>query len=406
MDAFEYARHNANPGKERLRLWNIEKKPEIEGRLKEMKRDSNALLGEKIKQALLHRPDDLYTVLKLCREAEEADADLESLVNESEEAEAERLLEVYRHAALTHPGEPDPSAIIRDRLKGSPDAGSSYCSPVLMDTLLREGSNRMPNTHRKRLELDFPTRVEALLDFHCIAFHADINVMKELYDEDVDKDKRQDILDKHRSKMEELMVRFSKEIGDSWAEEKERLRLRSAQAESVDLPRARDSYDWSGLAPPPIDNSNAGGARKRVHMEDPPTVLGAPARRAKIAQPALLRGILKKPSVGVPDLGFDEDDDDDPAISFFQEHLIRVIPEESAPLETENTYTGPEIVAALPAQPRTYELWRPDTRLNNYTAAATPRTLSEIATPLFPSDLQSSEGKGKGKGRVAWAATE
>ncbi|KAJ7487841.1 hypothetical protein FB451DRAFT_1225653 [Mycena latifolia] len=448
MDAFEFPAYNASPGEERLRLWNIEKKPEIERRFKEMQREINAGLGQKIRNIVSRTPYDHNAVITLCKEAEEAEADIKRALNEGVEAEAKRLLEEYTLAALSHPGEPvsvlesvatfadspflrriqDPSHIIRARLKSSPEsqATSPYCSPVLMETLLHEGTEHMPNTHRKRLELDFPARVEALLDFHCIAFHADIDVLKELYNEDIldNKEKRKDILDKHRSKMEELMATFAGEMHRSWAEEKERQRMRSAHGPNVLIQGTRG--DWADDASFPT-NSSAAGVRKRAHMADPPTNNGAAARKPKTAPAPPIRGILKKPTAGasgvrnmdsVPfsrnkearietptfDEGFDSEGEA-PGSFFLQDLIVR----NDVPQEFQNKYQGDEIVEVTPkrrqwtsasqSQGPSYEVWQPGSHFND-TPDATPRAVSNFANITQQFEERMEKGKGKGKARV------
>ncbi|KAF7350345.1 hypothetical protein MVEN_01339200 [Mycena venus] len=197
----------SNPGQERLRLWTREKKPEIEHEFKEMKRDIDAALGQRVRDILRQTPSDHYGNMNSFQAAEEAE--VARLLREGVEAEAARMKAVFMHAALNHPGEPDPTEEVRERIKSDPQAENTYCSPILMETLLWEGQADLSNTHRKRLELDFPDRVEALLDFHCIAFHADVNVLKEFCDEDMNgkKRNRKEFLANHRGKMETLMAK-------------------------------------------------------------------------------------------------------------------------------------------------------------------------------------------------------
>jgi len=82
-------------GEERLRLWYMEKQPEIALKFAEMRRDNNAALGQRIRDALRRRPDDHQTVLALCRRAEEEEFALANLLNEGVEAEAARLQTAY-----------------------------------------------------------------------------------------------------------------------------------------------------------------------------------------------------------------------------------------------------------------------------------------------------------------------
>ncbi|KAF8189779.1 hypothetical protein K438DRAFT_931035 [Mycena galopus ATCC 62051] len=199
-----------------------------------MQRDINAKLGQGVRELLGQTPYDHRALMNLYQEAEEEQAELQMLLREGFEAEAAQLKTSFMHAALNHPDElwfQDPTEEVRERIKSDPQTKSSesYCSPVLVETLLWEGMEGLPNTHRRKLELDFPDRVEALLDFHCIAFHADVNVLKELYDDDVlsRKADKVEVLARHQAKMNRLMVSFAKDMNERWAEQTERMRARA-----------------------------------------------------------------------------------------------------------------------------------------------------------------------------------
>jgi len=160
-----------------------------------------------------------------------------------------------------------------------------------MDALFWEGLDKLPNTHPKRIELDFPPRVEALLEFHCIAFHADIAVLKQMYDDDVfgDKDKRREILRTHQYSMEMLMAKFATDMNRSWEDAKERLRSSSPVADSLE---SAGATRWI----PQMPNESVEVARKRARLSD--TVLGPAEPKGNTAPSVPLRGILKNASAG------------------------------------------------------------------------------------------------------------
>ncbi|KAJ7152654.1 hypothetical protein C8R43DRAFT_1003195 [Mycena crocata] len=354
---FDYS--TVSPGEERMRLWHMEKKPDIALKLNDIKRDKNAELGRQVREICRQRPNDYQAVVNLCREAEEAEATLEKLLQEGIDAEAERVKTAFVNIVLNHPGESDPTEELRHRIRGSPDSAASslsYCSPVLMETLFWEGMDQLPNAHRKRMELDFPHRVEALLDFHCIAFHADIEVLKELYNEDIveNKDKRKEVLKRHGEKMEHLMATSAEKMRKDWADAKERLRSMSPQislASSNGLTGVNDS-----VSPRPT-NDGKGGMRRHAHMTDPPTILKATERKPKTAHSPPLRGILKTAPAAsglgnIPAGSFAGvesaflDDTSDEGESFFLKEMIM----EAGTIEPEvgATFLGPEIVEATP----------------------------------------------------------
>jgi hypothetical protein len=290
-----------------------------------------------------------------------------------------------------------------------------------METLLWEGTNELPNTHRKKLELDFPARVEALLEFHCIAFHSDVDVLKELYDEDVlgNKEKKREILGRHRAKMEALMASFAGDMTKQWDEEKERLRLKATQNSAAKSP-VWGANDWM-INQLPVPDSRVDGGRRRAHMTDPPTIFGAAAERPKTAQSLPLRGILKKtsaPASGVPNrppsfnktvavesLTFDDDDEEYEAeipCSFFLGEIIDggKIGEESKP---NRQYLEPEIVVDSPnhRQPyasssRSYEIYRPQST-NDDMAGKTPRAVGNVERLTQTFEERMDKGKGKRK---------
>jgi hypothetical protein len=322
-------------------------------------------------------------------------------------------------------GDQDPTEEVRERIKSNPQTEAPYCSPILVETLLWEGTNELPNTHRKKLELDFPARVEALLEFHCIAFHSDVDVLKELYDEDVlgNKEKKREILGRHRAKMEALMASFAGDMTKQWDEEKERLRLRATQSSVAESPVWWGANDWM-INQLPAPDSRVDGGRRRAHMTDSPTILRAAAeRRPKAAQSLPLRGILKKtstPASGVPNrpplsnktvavesLTFDDDDEEDEAEipgSFFLGELETIdggkIGEESKP---SRQYLEPEIVVDSPnhqqlyaSTSRSYEIYRPQSTSDDL-AGKTPRAAGngERLTRRF--EERTDKGKGKAK---------
>jgi len=106
MTTFESALYYANPGQERQRLWCKEQKPEIELKFKDMKRDINADLGQKVREILRQTPNDHRAIMDACQRVEEAEDNLARLLNEGVEAEAARLKTAFMHSALNHPGEP------------------------------------------------------------------------------------------------------------------------------------------------------------------------------------------------------------------------------------------------------------------------------------------------------------
>ncbi|KAF7349346.1 hypothetical protein MSAN_01724200 [Mycena sanguinolenta] len=424
MTTFESALYYANPGEERLRLWRKEKTPEIELKFKDMQRDINADLGARVRE-ILHRPTyDHSVVLNLCKSAEEEEKELSRLLHEGVEAEAARLKTSFMHAALNHPDASirDPTQEVRDRISGDPQAENRYCSPVLVETLLWEGMDELPNTHRQRLELDFPDRVEALLDFHCIAFHADVNVLKEFYDEDVlrKKENKHAVLARHQAKMHALMVTFAREMNERWAEQKGRLQMKAAQGPPTEPPVQREANDGMigiiGRLPPPQNPVACG--RRRAHItDDPPTILEA-VNQSKPAQALPPRGILKNASSGarasvaknsgtgpfnesrtvaIESLTFDDGDESDTDFpdSFF---LDKIITGESAEEELKGSgqYLRPE-VADFPlhaSTSRSYEFYRPP--VAHDITRTIPRALNAAQlTQRFEGTAASGKGKGK-----------
>ncbi|KAJ6493004.1 hypothetical protein C8R45DRAFT_1095527 [Mycena sanguinolenta] len=420
MTTFESALYYANPGEERLRLWRKEKTPEIELKFKDMQRDINADLGERVREILRGPTYNHSAIPGLCTAAEGEEKELSRLLHEGVEAEAARLKTSFMHAALNHPDASvrDPTQEVRDRISGDPQAENRYCSPVLMETLLWEGMDGLPNTHRHRLELDFPDRVEALLDFHCIAFHADVNVLKELYDEDVfsKKAKQHAVLARHQAKMHALMVTFAREMNERWAHQMERLQTKAAQGSPAGPPLRRQNDGMIGHPPPP-QNPVAHGRRRAHITDDPPTILEA-VKQSKPDQSLPLRGILKKASadaragvaktpdsarlneaktVAVESLTFDDGDESDTDFpdSFF---LDEIITGESAEEELKRSgqYLGPE-VDDLPlhaSTSRSYEFYRPP--LTHDVTRTIPRALN-IAQVTQRFEETAAPGKGKGK---------
>ncbi|KAJ6608299.1 hypothetical protein B0H10DRAFT_2068353 [Mycena sp. CBHHK59/15] len=218
----------------RLRPWYMEKKLELGIQFDNMKREINARLGQELREALRQNPNDHQAVVKLCRAADTEEVKLGRALREGLQEEANRRQEELLSFALIHPNQSASLALeeILARISRDPQAASPYCSPVLLETLFHEGSDHLPNAHRKWMELDFPQRIESLLDFHCIAFHTDVDVLKKIYNDEIisDKEKRKEVLRKHKAEMEKKMRGFSKEMKQSWTEEKERLRLQREQS--------------------------------------------------------------------------------------------------------------------------------------------------------------------------------
>ncbi|KAJ7135887.1 hypothetical protein C8R44DRAFT_769238 [Mycena epipterygia] len=421
MAAFEFAAHDAE---ERLRLWNMEQKPEVALLFKDMMRDRNAELGQRARDIIRQRPSDLHKIAELCMAAEREEVELQQYLHEHVDVQAGRLVETRTRVVLSHPNEVGPSQEVRERIQSMSDpAAQRYCSPVLVETLFWEGTDYMPNAHRKKMELDFPTRVDALLDFHSIAFHADINVLKQLYDEDVlhNKEKRNEILQMHRSKMEALMTTLAKDMTQVWAEEEER--LRSAQRLSANL-SGWTANDWIiGDAPP--TNRGVGGSRKRAHMTDSPTILGAAERKPKTAPAPPLRSILKNTSSSAPrvratgSVSFNRHSDtepDSPALDegfdeggipgFFLGEMMGAGDMEEE-LEASATYRGPEIVlasrsprytSASQSQQPMYEIFRPSVD-NEDLPDTTPRAFNNVArlTQTFEEGMERGKPKAKAK---------
>ncbi|KAJ7637258.1 hypothetical protein DFH06DRAFT_653011 [Mycena polygramma] len=398
---FQYASQSAA---ERRRLWDMEKKPELDRKFEDLKRDNNADLGQRVRNILRETPHDHLAVLRLCAEAEDTENRLASMLYEGVEAEGQRLTSDFVQIVLNHPGERDPNDQIREGIAREPTE-APYCSPVLMESLFWEGTEELPNTHRKRVELDFPARVEALLDFHCVAFHADVDVMKKLYDEDLlsDKTKTQEVLSYHRTQMETLMDTFAGEMKKCWTEENQRIRSRASQSPLSQSP--------AGHFPP--SNSEAGGGRRRsVHMADSPTVLEPAGQRPRPAHSIPLRGILKKPVRGVPNQSpvspFQEtvavdsltfEDEIDEAGPFFLDEMI--VEEAVRDLEPKTRHLGPEITAtgnsrSRPAGTRSYEIFRPHATDNDMDEM-TPRAASHHVADLTERFARMERGPGKSR---------
>ncbi|KAJ7336188.1 hypothetical protein DFH08DRAFT_965085 [Mycena albidolilacea] len=407
---------NLNPGEERLRLWRKEKEPEIQLKFKDIQRDINAELGQRVRELLRRRPYDYnHAIMSLYQAAEEKEKELESFLKEGLKAEEARLKEAFIFAAFNHPHEPDPTKEVRERIEKDPGTESPYCSPVLVETLLWEGMDGLPNTHRKRLELDFPARVEALLEFHCVAFHADISVLKELYDEDVlgTKEKKQEALARHRAKMEALMVTMAEEMKERWIQQTEYLHMRAAQSPPDESPARWETHDWllSQSSPPsnPIPS-----ARRHARIADSPTIFGGtPGQRSNAAHSLPLRGILRNASapagavpshdtVPVDSLRSDEDDMGDVPSSFFLGEMISGgDANEERSLNGRGQYADEIVVdsSRYRQYPSTssYEIFRP--RSTNDAVGTTPRALSNV-TRLTQEFEERERGKAKTKAKA------
>ncbi|KAK7019115.1 hypothetical protein R3P38DRAFT_1290586 [Favolaschia claudopus] len=362
MTTYESVEYHANPGEERSRLWRKEKQHEIELKSRELTRDINADLGQRVRDILLHTPYDFGAVARLCQEAEKQEAEIAGMLSEGIEAETARLRTGFMNAALDHPGEPDPTEEIRARIKRDPHLQTQpevYCSPVLMQTLLFEGMDALPNTHRKRIELDFPDRVEGLLDFHCIAFHADVNVMKKLYDEDTCRSKAetQKVLAQHRTEMERLMVNLSREMHQRWVEQKQRLRMSNVQG-SPPLQRGINTLPPSS----PIASLASGRQNiQRTSTFQKPTTTEFPPLHGIPKQPGGHRtdaaasshvAAASNTRVAVESLTFDEESDVDLPNSFVLDELRGMEVAEGEVLPSNRQYWEPEIVVAPRSQQR------------------------------------------------------
>ncbi|KAK7046576.1 hypothetical protein R3P38DRAFT_2874559 [Favolaschia claudopus] len=319
---------------ERSRLWRKEKQHEIELQFKEVTRDINADLGRRVRDILLQTTYDFGAVARLCQEAEKQEAEIAGMLSEGIEAETARLRTGFMNAALDHP-----------------DTARSILQPVLMQTLLFEGMDALPNTHRKRIELDFPDRVEGLLDFHCIAFHADVNVMKKLYDEDTYRSKAetQKVLAQHRTEMETLMVNLSGKCISVGSSKKQRLRMSRVQGSpplqqgAVTLPSSSPTHP---LAPGRQNIPRTVTFQKPTAAEFPP--LRGISQAAGCIQPSRAASNTR---VAVESLTFDEESDVDLPDSFVLDELRGE--GEVLPSISNRQHREPEIVVA-PRNPRVY----------------------------------------------------
>jgi len=296
-----------------------------------------------------------------------------------------------------------------------------------MDALFWEGLDKLPNTHPKRMELDFPPRVEALLEFHCIAFHADIGVLKQMYDDDVfgDKDKRREILHTHQHNMEMLMATFAKDMNRSWEDTMKRLRS-SPVADSSES----GATGWIlEKAPPQPPKESVEVARKRARLAD--TILG-PAEPKGNTGP--LRGILKNASAGPSGVQptvtssfsryTDERESKSPTLddsdffpgSFFRDQLLdpddlparagstRPQPQSAAAAAAAAAGYVPSRYASTSQQPQpTYEIFVPRARDDDdddeVALRSTPRIFKSHVTRLTE-QLEGRIDKGKGRAKV------
>jgi hypothetical protein len=141
MTTFESALYYANPGQERLRLWQKENKHEIELEFKDMQRDIDAELGQSIRK-IIQAPHEHQAIVRLCQAADKKVAELAMVLNEGVEAEADRLRTTFMHAALTHPGE----SVGLSKYHGL----CVSLTPTFSFFLRRSGSNRRsPGTHQE-----------------------------------------------------------------------------------------------------------------------------------------------------------------------------------------------------------------------------------------------------------------
>ncbi|KAJ7151232.1 hypothetical protein C8R46DRAFT_1123633 [Mycena filopes] len=422
--SFESTLYYSNPAEERLRLWRMEKEPEIMRIYKEMKHNHNAELGKKIRAATLSQAYGWQeTVLSLCQEAEQKELELQTDIHQDVEEAARRVKTDYEDTRLRHPGEGDPAAEIRERIMDSTSPERVYCSPVLFESIFWEGMNELPNTHRKRLELDFFPRVNALLDFHCIAFHADVDVLKGMYDDDLPKEKRRQMLDEHQLKMKALMKDSAEKMEARWAEQKERLRQEQAAGPPDD---AASHHNSSSDDQPPVENTASAsptttqsgwkatrvsandGVRRRAHIDDPPTILGATDRKANGTHPSQpARGILKKPAAGPSSIPFVDEipgrfnlpyvSDEDALmreleLELDERHMSELVEETPSIQRRWVTTSSQQPMYGSPPS-SSYEIYYPPT---GDLAGATPRSVN---VGQMTQKLEDKIEKGKGRAR-------
>ncbi|KAF7300551.1 hypothetical protein HMN09_00940000 [Mycena chlorophos] len=216
---------------ERIRLWRIEKEPEVTKQYELMKRENDARLGQRVREVMARTPgkganatqrgalykEQLGEIRVLCDAAAGEEEALSNILHEGVEAEAANLKRAYLKATMEHPEETDPTTHVRDQLAQHPTRGrQAYCSPVLCSALLFENldslSSALGPALRDTIERDFPARVDALLEYHHVAFHADVAVMSQLYRDPADRVRRRELLAAHQEKMESLMVLFARRM--------------------------------------------------------------------------------------------------------------------------------------------------------------------------------------------------
>ncbi|KAJ7604240.1 hypothetical protein FB45DRAFT_62312 [Roridomyces roridus] len=385
---------------ERMRLWRKEHQLKLASDLADMRLKHDAELGCKIRELVNHSPRDWQTgVLVLVNAAQQETLTDEMKLNDAFglKEEAFRLTLLKAAAGQTVAvGEMDPATEVRERIKSDDSSGESYCSPLLVKSLFWEGLDDIPNEHRKVIELQFPERVETLLDFHRVAFHADVAVFKELLDEDLRHDhaKRQQVLSAHKARMEALMKMYAEDFKNRWKKEKERWRThsRSTSAESAQ----------SGIG------GQTGIPRKQTRIADTPVILESAAER-KLTAP--LRGILKNKSAPEikqksPDYttwttyrDSDSDSDDLPAPFFLDQ--LDFLEADVEPVDLE-PFNGPEIVVASRSPSASFisaSAWSPPyERFHpNPDEEWDPAAVNDNIYPVW----QTWAAPGKGKGR-AW----
>ncbi|KAJ7053292.1 hypothetical protein C8F01DRAFT_1166967 [Mycena amicta] len=260
---------------EHVRLWRIEKGPDVKKDYDDMKRDQNARLGQAVRTIMLRqhppqvthdhrrefRGQQLHDIRKLCEAAEREEQNLGDILHEGVEAQAANVKSVYVSAGLEHPGELDPTAHVREQL-AKPVGQQAYCSPVLHKALFWENIDKLPERPEMcaRLEVDFTARVDALLEFHHIAFNADVAVMTQLYDDALagDRAKRRELLRLHQEKMETLAVEFSDQMTANIAQDRE-YRL-AEQNDAAIADAAAD--DW---VPPNMPMASSAKGQSELH---------------------------------------------------------------------------------------------------------------------------------------------
>ncbi|KAF7324009.1 hypothetical protein MKEN_00622900 [Mycena kentingensis (nom. inval.)] len=281
---------------ERLRLWRIQKGPEVHNTYTQMKQEQDAKRWQRVcaimARALpaaadehrLARAQQLHDIKKVIRGAEKEDRALEDTLHEGVEAQAAHLKSMYAIAGLEHPGEQDPTAHVREQI-AKPEGQPTYCSPVLHTALFLEN-----NVDPAAVEADLPARTEALLDFHCVAFHADVGVMMQLLGQRQEAGTRtsraeaQEVLKQHRDSMERLSVEYTDRVMTEWL--------------------GLEGEDWASLTSPSPVTTNRSPSAKAPPAAQNATASPSASNRTRTPAP------LPPPAPGP-----------NPPMSFFRDHL-------------------------------------------------------------------------------------